>query len=226
LRRPVFHIRDDGLDRRLPVEIQSLRTPLVFPSIHRSESGQRCITVHALGNAGASAEAGGRPRTLNPTTPQLQTAAFRRLHEIATKFDSPASFEATHHGPFLELPSFFMEIGTGDGFKPPPGLIQEFARILPTLEEDGTDRVALAIGGGHYAPHFSELAVRRRWAFGHILSRHVLTDIEPPTVQQAYDLTPGAVGLLFQRAEEARSPLFVGLGRRLKDSDAERRTIA
>ncbi|MGI0139830.1 MAG: D-aminoacyl-tRNA deacylase [Thermoplasmata archaeon] len=226
LRRSSLHIRDERLDLRLPTALREAGTTLVFPSIHRSERGIESLTVHPLGNPGPSHEVGGRPRTLNPTDPQRMTDALRRLIEGSSAVGLPATFEATHHGPELGLPSFFVEIGYGDRDEPPIAAVRLLAEILPELGQDLRDRTAVGAGGGHYAPHFTELARRRRWSFGHLLSRHALEEIDAATADASVRLTPGAEGIVFARAEDRSRPQWANAGPRLKDQLAPSRSEA
>lgn len=223
LRRPGWHIHDEHLDRLLPPELAARRPVLVFPSIHRSERGVAALTVHPLGNVGASNEVGGEPHRLVPTSPRLMTAALRSLAEGAKTLGVPVTFEATHHGPALELPAFFAEIGLAELEEPPPDRVRLLARTLSELVAADDDHVALGVGGGHYAPHFTDLALKRRWAFGHMLSRHALAVADREIAQSAYVYTAEAEGILFARAEDAESSLWTGVGRRLADSGAESR---
>ncbi len=135
----------------------------------------------------------------------------------------PAPFEATHHGPARDLPAFFAEIGFPEHEEPPPAAVRVLAETLSGLAPTNDDRVAVGAGGGHYAPHFTDLALKRRWAFGHILSRHALALADPEIARSAYAQTPEAQGVLFARAEDAESSVWAGVGRRLKDSGAESR---
>jgi len=220
LHRPGWHIHDEGLDLRLPLGLRELRPTLIFPSIHRSRENVRSLTVHPLGNLGPRAEMGGRPATLVPTDPLAMVGALRRLDELSQPLGVPATYEATHHGPALELPAFFVEIGSGEHTSPMPEAIQVLAKVIPELAPSTGDRVALGVGGGHYVPHFTELALRRRWAFGHLLSRHALETLDRTTAQEAYRLTPGSEGVVFSRAQDASHPALEGLGPRLRDQDA------
>jgi D-tyrosyl-tRNA(Tyr) deacylase len=223
LRRPLLHIHDEGVDGRLPRAVREGRPTLIFPSIHRSVRNVSCVTVHPLGNPGARAEVGGRPRTLVPTDPRRMTDALRLLGEGALSFGWGATYEATHHGPAVELPAFFIEIGYGELPGPPGEAVRLLAGVIPRVESDPLDRVALGVGGGHYAPHFTDLARHRRWAFGHLLSRHALLEVERATVLSAYQGTDGAEGVVYARAEDARHPVMFGLGPRLRDQDAPAR---
>ncbi|MCI4340544.1 MAG: D-aminoacyl-tRNA deacylase [Thermoplasmata archaeon] len=226
LRRPGLHIHDDHLDRLPPAEIGRRLPTLVFPSVHRSESGQPCFTVHPLGNPGDSAEVGGRPRRLVPTAPRRMADALRRLSEAGGPIGLSATYEATHHGPALDAPAFFAEIGYGDAPGPSPESVRALSQVLPALAEDPLDRVAVGAGGGHYVPHFTDLAIRRRWAFGHLLSRHALEAGPPDLIREAIAKSPGADGVLFARAADAADPRWLGAGARLRDADAPRRTTS
>lgn len=223
VKRPVPHIRDEHLDARLPSELRTSPTTLVFPSIHRSQQGVAALTVHPLGNPGPEAQLGGRPRTLVPAAPALMTATLRSLSEGSGAAGLPVSFEATHHGPELELPAFFVEIGSREADPPSPEAVRLLSRSLVRLAPYESDRVAMGVGGGHYAPHFSELALRRHWAFGHILSRHAVEVLDARTAEAAYRATPNAEGILFSRAEDARQPMWQSVGARLRDGDAAER---
>ena len=223
LRRPGIHIHDERLDRRLPGALRERGVTLVFPSIHRSERNVRCLTVHPLGNPGPTAEVGGRPRTLDPTDPLRMTALLRALAERAAPIGLSATFEATHHGPEVELPAFFAEIGYGEDDGPSDAAVRVLADEIPRIEVDLRDRAALGIGGGHYAPHFTDLALRRSWAFGHLLSRHALGQLDTTLARSAWERTPGAVGILCARAEDAQTPALAGLGPRLREGAAPRR---
>lgn len=223
LRRPGLHIHDDALDPLLSPVPALDPLPLVFPSIHRSESGQPCFTAHPLGNFGSEAEVGGRPRRLVPTAPRLMTAALRRLHEAGKEIGLTATFEATHHGPLLARPAFFVEIGFGEAPGPSPGAVAGLARALADLEEEPADRVVVGVGGGHYVPHLTDLALRRRWAFGHLISRHALERAAREELAEALRGTPGGEGFLFARAADAERPVLQGLAPRRRENEAPRR---
>jgi D-tyrosyl-tRNA(Tyr) deacylase len=220
LRRPRLHIHDDHLDDLLPPTLRARRPSLVFPSIHRSERNVPCLTVHPLGNPTASAEVGGRPSTLVPTDPPRMVTALRLLSERGRAVGFTATYEATHHGPELTLPAFFVEIGYGKESAPPEPALRVLAETIPNLAPASGDRIAVAVGGGHYAPHFTDLALKRRWAFGHILSRHVLPGLTAETAHDALEGSRGAAGWLPARQEDAGHAALQGMGVRLRDSDA------
>lgn len=220
VRRPGPHVHDERLDRLLPPALAGLRPTLVFPSIHRGEQNIHCLTVHPLGNPGGSAEIGGRPRTLVPTDPHRMAAALRGLSERSAAVGIPATFEATHHGPELDLPAFFVEIGYGEDPGPSDAAVRALAEVIAALGPTEEERVALAVGGGHYAPHFTDLVLRRRWALGHILSRHSLLDLDRATAESALRATPGAQGILYARVADSDHPALRELAPRERDGAA------
>jgi D-aminoacyl-tRNA deacylase len=223
LRRPGLHIHDEYLDEKLPTSLRQPGLSLIFPSVHRSESGTACFTVHPLGNPGPSAEVGGEAGRLVPSAPRHMAAALRALSEVGRPIGLEATYEATHHGPALRTPAFFAEIGFGDASTPPTDAVRALAGVLPHLVPEATDRVAVGAGGGHYVPHFTDLALRRRWAFGHLLARHVLEQATVRLMRDALENTEGAEGVLFARAADAADPRWAEAVSRLRDAEAPRR---
>ena len=222
LRRPGLHIHDERLDRLLPPHL--LGVPLVFPSVHRSTSGTPCTTVHPLGNFGGTEEVGGAARQLVPAPARLMAATLRSLAESEPSTGLATTYEATHHGPWLRAPGFFAEI-SHDPNGPPPSeaAVRALADLLRGLREDPTDRIVVGLGGGHYAPHFTDLALRRRWAFGHIVPRHALASEGAPAVRAAVGSTPGAEGVLYARAQDAENVGPIDGAVRLRETGAEKR---
>lgn len=223
LRRPGPHIHDERLDLLLPPAVLAREPTIVFPSVHRSESGHRCLTVHPLGNPGLEAALGGRPRTLVPADARTMRAILGSLIEAAPALGLPVTYEATHHGPELSLPACFAEIAVGAEQAPQAEEVAALAASVLQARGEPGDRIALALGGGHYAPRFTDLARTRRWAFGHILSRHALQTLDAATARQALDRSVGAEGVVFARGQDRDHPALRETGPELREADAERR---
>ncbi|WP_455393339.1 D-aminoacyl-tRNA deacylase [[Eubacterium] cellulosolvens] len=207
-----YHLFFDNLDVRVRDELSKqsgshwVPSAVVFASKHKSASGLRTLTVHPVGNFG-EAEYGGRSQELVPAAPQLMTAAYRIMYKRAKEnnLDHRVTFEATHHGPYLETPSFFIEIGSDEsawGDKTAArvlaGTIMEF--IEGQVEEQSKNYpVAVGVGGGHYAPRHSDVARKKQISFGHIIPSYALEGITDRVLNRAVERTKGATLVYFHR---------------------------
>lgn len=184
------HLYRDHLDRDLAAALGEPPDLVVYLSKHRSESRTPSLTVHPIGNP-KGADFGGQPGTLVPAAPQWMTAALRRLREEARGLPYEVTFEATHHGPYLETPTFYIEQGSTEKEWGDTQASAAIARTLWDLAPVDAP-VAIGLGGGHYVPRHSDVAVARRIAFGHLLPTHTLEGLPDAVLDQAVDRSPGA----------------------------------
>jgi D-aminoacyl-tRNA deacylase len=192
-----LHLYEDDIDLRVQRALGVRVSTVAYASKHQSTSGRRSFTVHPIGNW-AQAEYGGRPGVLVPSAPEAMTSALRLLRRKGEGLGYTISFEATHHGPYLSTPSFFIEAGSDLGAWEDPLAGRAIAETLVGLEPEDFP-VAIGIGGGHYAPRISEVALARRIAFGHILSSHDCPEVGEDLLHQAVTRTPGAELVYFHR---------------------------
>jgi D-aminoacyl-tRNA deacylase len=181
---------------------------LIFLSKHRSEMDIRSLTVHPPGNY-LSADYGGTSEYLPPSAPVEMTSTLRSLYQEkkALGLKDRTTYEVTHHGPRLSSPSFFIEIGSDETRWDVPVLGTAIARAL--LNQNDTDLdssipIAIGMGGGHYAPRFTDRAMRGKFAFGHMLPDYILrrtTSIEK-CIELALDSTPDADHAFLHRSRE------------------------
>lgn len=86
---------------------------LVFISKHRSASGRPTLSVHPPGNL-AEAELGGIPRRVSISPASAMRDALLEMatakEEMGLKYE--VSYECTHHGPSLDVPTMFVELGS------------------------------------------------------------------------------------------------------------------
>ncbi|UCE72927.1 MAG: hypothetical protein JSV56_07775 [Methanomassiliicoccales archaeon] len=191
------HIFHDNLDLELSQVLEAPPECIIYASRHRSESGKRSLTVHPIGNFG-NAEFGGRKRTLVPTFPHMMTEAMRVLRQKAKSLDFTVSFEATHHGPFLQAPTFFIEIGSNEKAwrdkEAALAIAETILEIKPTFYP-----VGIGIGGGHYAPRITDVALERKISFGHIVPTYALENLTKEMAEQVLSATFGAEKVYFHR---------------------------
>lgn len=187
---PEHHLYRDHVDRDLETSFADRAELVVYLSKHRSESRRASLTVHPIGNPRA-AEFGGQPKTLVPSAPRWMTAALRRLRQESAGLAYEVTFEATHHGPFLTTPTFYIEQGSTEAEWRDREASRAIARTLLGLQPVGAP-IAVGIGGGHYVPRHTDLALRRRVAFGHLLAAYALEGTSADVINRAVDRTEGA----------------------------------
>ena len=199
---------------------------LIFLSKHRSERAINSLTVHTPGNL-LGADYGGEPCFLPPASPYYMTAALRALYreKKALGLKDRVTYEVTHHGPRIHSPCFFIEIGSDETRWGKPELALPIARSL--LSDDIKDPpmnvpVAIGIGGGHYAPRFSDRAMRGKFAFGHMIPDYILNacDSIREVVENAVEKTPG-VEYAFVHRSKRNEKLLEGIDGILDDIGLE-----
>ncbi len=193
------HIFHDDIDIELSQVLGDKKKPecIIYASRHRSESGKRSLTVHPIGNFG-DAEFGGRSKTLVPSSPHLMTQALRILKKRAKNLDYAVSFEATHHGPYLQTPTFFIEIGSEEDAWQDEMAGRVIAETI--LETQAVNYpVGIGIGGGHYAPRTTDVALEREISFGHIVPTYALAYLTPEMAEQVVRATNGVQKVYFHK---------------------------
>src|SRR5208337_3822374 len=184
-------IHADAVDREIEADL------LVFLSRHSSVNPVPVLTVHVTGNYGA-AELGGEARTLAPAAPAMMQATLRALARHCPE-GYRVSYEVTHHGPTgLCHPSFFVEIGSTEKEWADPAAGRAVAEAV--LSAEPTEAVPLiGIGGTHYAPRETAIALSSRGAFGHIASSLRQVGFLDRETVQAMIVQSGAVAAYIDR---------------------------
>jgi D-aminoacyl-tRNA deacylase len=192
-------IHAETVDREIEADL------LVFLSRHSSVNPVPVLTVHVTGNYGA-AELGGTPRTLAPAAPAMMQATLRALARHCPE-GYRISYEVTHHGPTaLTIPSFFVEIGSTEKEWGDP--VAGRAAAEAVLSAVPTNTIPLiGIGGTHYAPRETEIALTTRGAFGHIASSLRQVAILDREMVQEMIRQSGAVAAYIDRKSLSRPEL-------------------
>lgn len=194
------HLYYDNIDDKLEEQLGIRPELIIFASRHRSESGLKTLTVHPLGNY-TDAKFGGIPGKLVPSAPRKMTQALRIMAKEGSDLEHKISYEATHHGPYMSTPTFFIEIGSDENAWVEEAPAKVIARtILSVLDEppDDSDKIALGIGGGHYVPRLTEVALSYHIAFGHMIPTYA-ADIPLEKFSVALSATPEVKYAYFHR---------------------------
>jgi D-aminoacyl-tRNA deacylase len=205
------HIHAEGIDARMR-DAGIAFDAILVASKHRAESGKSALTVHPIGNF-HDAQVGGRPQRLVPTAPRLMARTLRALAAEVKGTKHQVTFEATHHGPYLETPTAFVEIGTDEASWTDPAMGKRVARaMLAAAQPSPFDSapVLVALGGSHYAPRATDLARSGRANIGHIVPGYALDKgIAADVVLDAIRFTPGCQGYTMDPRAVAATPADV-----------------
>jgi Uncharacterized protein conserved in archaea len=123
--------------------------------------------------------------------------ALRTLHHLAEEFKLgyEVSLEATHHGPtHLDVPVTFVEIGGSEQQWRERNAGEVLARAMVETVKGESGRLAVGLGGPHYAPRHTQAVLKTDIAIGHVLPNYL--DLTPELVELAVHRTKGKVELI------------------------------
>ena len=170
---------------------------VVFISRHSSQSGKPTLSVHTTGNFG-EAELGGLPRTLSIAPAAAMQTALKSLSRLQKKLnlDYEVSYEGTHHGPSLNLPVMFVELGSSEpqwrDLKAAETVGDAaMATIAGFTASEGS--AVLGIGGPHYNQKFTRMALADEAVFGHMIPKYAVSRVDAAMIRQCVGKTLGKV---------------------------------
>jgi D-aminoacyl-tRNA deacylase len=186
---------------------------IIFLSRHSTlgENKPRSITAHSVGNWG-KAELGGIDETLVKTDAILIRALLLNLYlKKPRALEYEVKQEATHHGPFLEKPTIFVEIGSNEmAWKDKvvcDFVSKELIKVISDYDYKETKdknnwQEVVGVGGSHYCTKFNRFTfnLENKYCFGHIIPDYALKQITD---------TPKLKELLECAKEKSNSSLFL-----------------
>jgi D-aminoacyl-tRNA deacylase len=192
-----IHLDEDFVDDRVRQALGVGVDVIIFASRHRAESKIPTLTVHPIGNY-TTADFGGRPQTLCRSSPHLMTSALRALANNAKGMGFNVSFETTHHGPTVNSPAFYIEIGSYEELWGREDAAQAIAETIMGVRDEGHP-VVVCVGGGHYAPRFTEIALARKVSIGHMAANYALEGLDEGMIRQMSEKSAGATRVYFHK---------------------------
>ena len=174
---------------------------IVFASKHESEKKEKTLSIHAPGNW-RFAEFGGEKGKVCKTSAQFIKQFFEKLHENAEQYNLKnykLTLEATHHGPLIDKPCVFVEIGSSEtewkhskaGFV----LARALSETIKNLKKNPYNEIAIGIGGPHYCPNFSKIQLSSNVAISHIIPSYAMP-ISEEMIKEAVEKTEEEVDLV------------------------------
>lgn len=166
---------------------------IIFVSKHSSISGTPTLSVHTPGNL-AEAELGGIPRkvSVSPANPMREALkAMMKLKE-EMQLDYEVSYECTHHGPSLDVPTMFAELGSSPKQWSDMRAAEAVARAtMETVQRFSQHSVkaVVGIGGPHYNSRFTRVALEKELAFGHMIPKYAVSKVDSNILRQCIERT-------------------------------------
>ena len=187
-------VRAQSLPEQFP-----LANLVVFISRHSSQSGRPTLSVHTPGNLG-DAELGGLPRVVSVSPALAMQTALKALLHYKDEFslDYEVSFECTHHGPSLNIPAMFIELGSSEAQWKDSQAAQAVAHAAMSSIGKfsvSSSSAVLGIGGTHYNQKFTLIALRGEAAFGHMIPKYAISLIDSEMLLQCVEKTLEKVSL-------------------------------
>lgn len=165
---------------------------VIFVSRHSSTSGTPTLSVHTPGNFG-EATLGGIPRKVSIAPANAMMKALKIMAKFASErnLNYDVSYECTHHGPSLDLPAMFVELGSTPREWEDSEAAEVVARAAMEAAVGRGNRtsVALGIGGPHYNERFTRMALDDVAAFGHIIPKYAMPHVDEYILKQCIDRT-------------------------------------
>ena len=166
---------------------------LIFASRHKAASGNPSLTAHVCGNFGAN-DLGGKEGKLSLASANTMCNIFRSM--VSYDGSHVVSLEVTHHGPYLDIPHCWIELGSCE--KQWTDLkAAEFLSdcTIKGIESKDETKTAIGFGGNHYCPKLTEH--EGECAFGHIMPKYAQKHLTQSMVEQMIEKTFPKPGVIY-----------------------------
>ena len=163
---------------------------IIFATRHKSQQQRKNLSIHAPGNL-KQADFGGQPGKLCNTSAFFLKHMFQVLNKEAENSGYDSILEVTHHGPLIDKPCCFIEIGTTISEWQDEKAGEIIARTIKKAIETFSNKKfisAIGIGGPHYAPNFIKIQLNSEYAISHIISEYAFP-LTKEMVQEAIEKT-------------------------------------
>ena len=181
----------ENIDRKIDADI------FIFASKHRSKENTKSFAIHPIGNWD-KAEFGGKEKSLCPSSAVLLKNLFSELNNTAKNSGYEMTMEATHHGPYVEKPAVFCEIGSTEEewAEKNNGNIMAKTIMQGLKNENKNYEIAVGIGGPHYCNNLNKIALRTGIAISHICPKHHLDKLNEDLILQSIEKTQEKVDFI------------------------------
>ncbi len=186
-----MHVHAESIDRKAE-EFGVKADEMIVLSRHSSASGKPTLTVHPIGNYHTD-DMGGRAETLVRPTPHLMSGTLRRISQLNKDPAYSVSFEVTHHGPYVDIPTMYIEIGSDESHWGDKNAAATLVDSLLSAEEKDYP-VVIGVGGGHYAPRFTDLILSAKVDMGHMVPNYQIQESSDEDVSRMIESAAKVTG--------------------------------
>ena len=163
----------------------------IFLSRHSSAKGIPTLSVHTPGNL-SEAKFGGEPKKVSISPAGAMKNTLHEMAKLANErsLNYEVSYECTHHGPSLDAPTMFAELGsTPKQWKDTKAAEVVADAAVAAVSDCSSCSVALGIGGPHYNKKFTKMALNNQRAFGHMIPKYALNEVDTEIIRQCIERT-------------------------------------
>ncbi len=166
---------------------------IVFISRHSSVTEKPTLSVHTPGNL-SSAEYGGVARevSVSPANAMRETLKVMTQLRLEEQLDYEVCYEGTHHGPSLNVPTMFVELGSSpEQWKDLKAADVVARAAMKSIKTFGSfqAKAVLGIGGPHYNGKFTRIALEDNVAFGHMIPKYAVPRTDEAILRQCIEKT-------------------------------------
>ena len=166
---------------------------VVFISRHSSQSGKPTLSVHAPGNF-AKAELGGLPGQVSVAPASAMRDALKTLQQNKNELDLNYEiiYECTHHGPSLNVPTMFVELGSSElqwkDLTAAQAVANATIHAIANFASPAASAV-IGIGGPHYSEKFTRMALTGKAIFSHMIPKYAVSGVDSELLLQCSEKT-------------------------------------
>jgi len=185
---------------------------VIFVSRHSGVAGIPTLSVHTPGNLGEEAKLGGLPRKISVSPASAMKDALTEMSRLRKEMslNYEVSYECTHHGPSLDVPTMFVELGSSPKQWTDLEAAEAVAHAtVAAVSKQSNYPAVLGVGGPHYNEKFTKIALNTPVAFGHVIPKYAVPHVDAEIVKQCVQRTQ----------EKVESAIFDWKGMRGADRD-------
>lgn len=177
-----FYLVEDSILETKNLDLEKIEKYdfVIFASKHESSSKEPALSIHAPGNF-REANFGGESGKVCKSSALFQKFLYEKLNDNAESAGLTKKYqvtmEGTHHGPLINKPCVFIEVGATEtewtdrraGFI----IAKTISEAIKEFEMNPYREVAVAIGGPHYCPSFNKIQLKSNVAISHVIPQYI-----------------------------------------------------